>query len=257
MQSLYENVKTIFWALLIAFVFRTLILQPFWIPSGSMKDTLLVGDFLFVNKFAYGYSRYSCPFSACPFSGRIFASTPKRGDVVVFRHPIQKVDFIKRLIGLPGDRVQVRNGQVWINETPIHVMADGFFDEPYAPQGPLQDYPSCAKRIPDATTGGIICRKEKFQATLPSGRTHSILNIRTTALDSTPTFKVPEGHYFFMGDNRDNSLDSRLSAHRGGVGFLPTEYLIGRAEWVLFSSAGPSLFYVWKWRADRFFKAIR
>jgi signal peptidase I len=122
-EGIWETVKTIFWALLIAGIFRTLFFQPFWIPSGSMKDTLLIGDFLFVNKMAYGYSRYSCPFSLCPINGRIMGSEPERGDVVVFRHPTRGVDFIKRVIGLPGDTVQVRGGRLWLNG--IHLAEGG------------------------------------------------------------------------------------------------------------------------------------
>ena len=128
-EGLFETLKTVFWALLIAGLFRTLFFQPFWIPSGSMKDTLLIGDFLFVNKMAYGYSRHSCPFSMCPVSGRIFGSEPVRGDVIVFRHPVNGTDFIKRLVGLPGDTVQMRDGQLWLNGTPVRVVQDADFIE--------------------------------------------------------------------------------------------------------------------------------
>ena len=114
-DGIWETVKTVVYALLIAGVFRTLFFQPFWIPSGSMKDTLLIGDFLFVNKMAYGYSRYSCPFAMCPFSGRIWGAEPERGDVIVFRHPTQNTDFIKRVVGLPGDSIQMRNGVLYVN----------------------------------------------------------------------------------------------------------------------------------------------
>ena len=124
-----ETVKTVFWALVIAGLFRTLFFQPFWIPSGSMKETLLIGDFLFVNKMAYGYSRYSCPFALCPISGRILASEPERGDIIVFRHPVSGADYIKRLIGLPGDRIQLRNGILFINDIEVPQVADGQFAE--------------------------------------------------------------------------------------------------------------------------------
>ncbi|WP_372605654.1 signal peptidase I, partial [Actibacterium sp.] len=139
-----ETIKTVVWALLIAGVFRTLFFQPFWIPSGSMKDTLLVGDFLFVNKMAYGYSRYSCPFGLCPFEGRILARDPERGDVVVFRHPGNGSDFIKRLIGLPGDTVQVKNGALFINGDPVKREPAGTFTETYQKQGPVGYYPQCS-----------------------------------------------------------------------------------------------------------------
>jgi len=252
-EGIVETVKTVFWALVIAGVFRTLFFQPFWIPSGSMKDTLLIGDFLFVNKMAYGYSRYSCPFAACPIEGRLFASEPERGDVVVFRHPANGSDFIKRLIGMPGDSVQVREGVLWLNGQPVRTEPAGLFTETYERQGPEGRPPLCS----NGPVGlGGTCEKERFTETLPGGRTHDILNIGNGPLDNTPVFTVPEGHYFFLGDNRDNSQDSRVALAAGGVGMLPADYLIGRADRIMFSSAGRSLFYVWTWRGDRFFKAI-
>ncbi len=248
-----ETIKTIVYALLIAGIFRTLFFQPFWIPSGSMKDTLLVGDFLFVNKMAYGYSRHSCPFSACPFSGRLFGSEPERGDIVVFRHPVNGADFIKRVIGLPGDRVQFRDGRLILNGTPVQVEDDGTFRETFQRQGPLGNYPRCA----NAPVGeGAQCVKEKYLETLPNGVQHSILNIDTGFADNTREFVVPEGQYFMVGDNRDNSQDSRFAQAAGGVGFVPYENLIGRADRVMFSSAGRRMVYFWTWRSDRFFKAL-
>jgi signal peptidase I len=253
-EGIFETIKTIVYALLIAGIFRTLFFQPFWIPSGSMKDTLLIGDFLFVNKMAYGYSRYSCPFSMCPISGRILASDPQRGDVVVFRHPVNGSDFIKRLVGLPGDTIQVKDGLLYINGTAVKVEADGTFDEVYEPQGPVGNLPRCE----NAPVGqGATCTKDRFIETLPNGVKHDILNIDKNGFaDNTPVFTVPAGQYFFMGDNRDNSEDSRFSQAVGGVGFVPVENLIGRADRIMFSAAGRSLFFFWTWRADRFFKAI-
>ncbi|MBN2907136.1 MAG: signal peptidase I [Rhodobacteraceae bacterium] len=249
-----ETIKTIVWALLIAGVFRTLFFQPFWIPSGSMKDTLLIGDFLFVNKMAYGYSRYSCPFAMCPITGRILGSDPERGDVVVFRHPVNGSDFIKRLIGLPGDTIQMKDGVLHINGQPVGLTPAGQFEEPYQRQGPMGYYPQCE----NAPVGeGGSCTKTRAVETLPGGRSHDILNIRDGFFsDNTPVFTVPDGQYFFMGDNRDNSQDSRYARSNGGVGFVPVEYLIGRADRIMFSAAGRSLFFVWTWRADRFFKAV-
>ena len=254
-NGIFETVKTIVYALLIAGIFRTLFFQPFWIPSGSMKDTLLIGDYIMINKMAYGYSRYSCPFGLCPFSGRIFFTPPKRGDVVVFRHPVNGEDFIKRLIGLPGDRVQMKHGLLYINGKPVKVTPAGEFKEIYEAQGPAGHYPRCA----NAPVGeGDVCIKQRFHETLPNGVTHDILNIEDNGpADNTPVFTVPKGEYFFMGDNRDNSEDSRFSQAVGGVGFVPAEDLIGRADRIIFSSAGRSLYYFWTWRANRFFKAIR
>ncbi|WP_413875727.1 signal peptidase I [Albidovulum sp.] len=248
-----ETVKTIVYALLIAGVFRTLFYQPFWIPSGSMKDTLLIGDFLFVNKMAYGYSRYSCPFALCPITGRIFATDPERGDVVVFRHPGTGADFIKRLIGLPGDSVQMKDGQLWLNGQPVPQEDAGTFEEIKVPQGSQGNMPRCAN---DPVGIGGTCVKERFVETLPNGVRHDVLNIASVPADNTPIYTVPPGHYFFMGDNRDNSQDSRFAVASGGVGMLPADYLIGRADRIMFSSAGKSLFFFWTWRGDRFFKAV-
>ena len=253
-EGIWETVKTVFWALVIAGLFRTLFFQPFWIPSGSMKETLLIGDFLFVNKMAYGYSRYSCPFALCPISGRILASEPERGDIVVFRHPVSGSDYIKRLIGLPGDRIQVRNGVLFINDTEVPQVPDGVFTEEYAPQGGARQRPRCE----NAPVGsGGACTKPRAIETLPNGVSYPVLNIETGGFaDNTPVFTVPEGEFFFMGDNRDNSVDSRFGQNAGGVGFVPFENLIGRADRVMFSSAGRSMLAFWTWRSDRFFHAL-
>ena len=268
--GILETVKTVVYALLIAGVFRTVFFQPFWIPSGSMKDTLLIGDFLFVNKMAYGYSYASCPSVIIPAIGlnidaadicgvfdgdntRLFGGQPERGDVVVFRHPVTGRDFIKRLVGLPGDTVQMKNGILHLNGQPVDVTADGTFDEIAAPQGSQRLRPRCG----NAPVGeGAICKKEKFIETLPGGSQHSILNITTQSSDNTPVFTVPDEHFFFMGDNRDNSSDSRVANIVGGVGFVPFENLVGRADRIMFSSAGRSMLFFWTWRGDRFFKAI-
>lgn len=253
--GIWETVKTIFWALVIAALFRTLFFQPFWIPSGSMKDTLLIGDFLFVNKMAYGYSKHSCPFSACPITGRILGSDPERGDVVVFRHPTKDVDFIKRLIGLPGDTVQMKNGILFINGQEAPQQPAPQFIETKEPQGPQGLMPTCSN---DPVPLGGECRVDRYTETLPNGRQHDVLNITDGwIVDNTPEFSVPAGQYFFMGDNRDNSEDSRFSAASGGLGFVPSEYLVGRADLIVFSSAGKSLLAFWTWRSDRFFKAVR
>jgi signal peptidase I len=219
-----------------------------------MKDTLLIGDFLFVNKMAYGYSRYSCPFALCPITGRLFFSEPERGDVVVFRHPVNGSDFIKRLIGLPGDTVQIRDGKIILNGTEVPQTPDGDFEEIYDRQGPMGNLPRCEN---GAVGVGGLCLKSRSIETLPGGRTHAVLNIDTNGFgDNTDVFTVPAGSYFFMGDNRDNSQDSRFGQAVGGVGFVPADHLVGRADRIMFSSAGSSMLYFWTWRSDRFFKAV-
>ncbi|MDA5556668.1 signal peptidase I [Shimia sp. MMG029] len=269
-SGIVETIKTIFWALLIAGVFRTLFFQPFWIPSGSMKDTLLIGDFLFVNKMTYGYSYASCPSVRIPAvgvnidaedlcgwlggnNGRLLGGEPERGDVVVFRHPVTGYDFIKRLIGLPGDKVQVKNGVVYLNGAPVKRQADGVFREEYGPQGPQRHRPRCEN---GPVGDGGICAKSRYIETLPNGKSYATLNITNQQSDNTGIYTVPEGHYFFMGDNRDNSTDSRVPQSARGVGFVPYENLIGRADRIMFSSAGSSMFAFWTWRGDRFFKGI-
>ncbi|WGW04940.1 signal peptidase I [Tropicibacter oceani] len=269
--GIVETIKTVVYALLIAGVFRTFLFQPFWIPSGSMKDTLLIGDFLFVNKMAYGYSYASCPSIIAPrfginidaqdicgiFDGdnkRLFGGEPQRGDVVVFRHPVTGRDFIKRLVGLPGDKVQMRGGVLQINGTPVQLEPAGVFEEIATAQGPQRLRPRCEN---GPVGEGGVCTKTRMTETLPGGVSHSILNITTQGSDNTSVYTVPEGHYFFMGDNRDNSSDSRVPNIAGGVGFVPYENLVGRADRVMFSSAGRSMLFFWTWRSDRFFKAIQ
>ncbi|KAA9007078.1 signal peptidase I [Histidinibacterium aquaticum] len=278
LQGIWETVKTVVYALLIAGIFRTLFFQPFWIPSGSMKDTLLIGDFLFVNKMAYGYSYASCPSIRIPALGidigaddfcgvfqgdrdapdyaggdRLFGGEPDRGDVVVFRHPVTGRDFIKRLIGLPGDQIRMEEGRLIINDEPVGLEPDGLFVEEFEPQGPQGLRPRCSN---GAVGLGADCEKRKFVETLPNGVSHSVLDIGRQNFDTTGTYTVPEGYYFFMGDNRDNSRDSRESQTTGGVGFVPYEDLVGRADRVMFSSAGRSMLYFWTWRGDRFFEKI-
>jgi signal peptidase I len=252
-SGLLELVKTIVYALLLAGVIRTLFFQPFWIPSGSMKPTLLIGDFLFVNKMAYGYSRHSCPFSMCPFEGRILASMPERGDVVVFKHPTNGTDYIKRLIGLPGDEVQMIDGVLHVNGAALPQAEIEPFHQINVPQGPMRALPRCGNAPVQI---GDDCVKSQFVETLPDGTEHRILNIDDGFGDNTQAVTVPDGEFFFMGDNRDNSMDSRFPRAAGGVGTVPFDLLVGRADRVIFSSAGPSMLAFWTWRPDRFFVGI-
>lgn len=254
-ETWVDTVKTVVYALLIAGVFRSLFFQPFWIPSESMKSTLLIGDFIFVNKMAYGYSKYSCPFGICPISGRLFATLPERGDVVVFRHPHNGSDMVKRLVGMPGDQIQVKAGILYINGAAAPQQADGQFEEVMERQGPLRSRPACANA---PVADGDLCIRPRATETLPNGQSHSVLNIADgMSADDTGVYSVPEGHFFFMGDNRDNSIDSRFSAAQGGAGFVPFENLLGRADRVIFSSAGRSMLFFWTWRSDRFFHAVQ
>jgi len=233
-----ETVKTVIYAILIALAVRTVAYEPFNIPSGSMIPTLLVGDYLFVAKFSYGYSRYSLPFGLPLIPGRVFFTEPDRGDVMVFKLPSDnRTDYIKRIVGLPGDTVQLKNGILHINGKPVgRERVDDFV----SPAGPNN-----------------FTRVPRFIETLPNGRRHYILEVTdNTPYDNTPVYKVPEGHYFAMGDNRDRSRDSRFL---NDVGFIPRENLIGRAEFLFFSVDG-SVWEIWKWartlRLERIFQGI-
>jgi len=284
-DGFWETLKTVFWALIIAMVFRSALYQPFSIPSGSMKPTLLVGDYLFVSKFSYGYSHFSLPFAPDWFGGRIWAEMPERGDVVVFKRPGKDactqgpidmvtgmlgaltggggggpddcVDYVKRVVGLPGDRLQVKAGILYINGQALPTVRDGDFVEAKQRRGSPPSLPRC---VNDPVPLGGDCAKEHWRETLPGGKVHSVLNLtgvvgdtsapRYLGADNAPEFKVPEAHLFFMGDNRDNSVDSRAN-----VGMVPFENLIGRAEVIALSSDGP-FWQVWNWRIDRFFKSV-
>jgi signal peptidase I len=217
------------------FVSRAIYWQPYWIPAESMKPTLLVGDFLIVTTVSH--------------------DDLKRGDVIVFRHPVNGSDFIKRLIGLPGDKIQMKEGILYINDVMAPQEPDGVFEEVYAPQGPMRNRPRCEN---GGVEEGGICQKSRFIETLPGGISHGILNIAADGVaDNTDVFTVPEGEYFFLGDNRDNSFDSRFSQSSGGVGFVPSANIRSRARIILLSSAGRFIADLTSWRADRFFEIVQ
>lgn len=233
-----EFLLTIFYAVLIALGIRTVAYEPFNIPSGSMMPTLLVGDFLFVSKFSYGYSRHSLPYSLPLIPGRIFFETPERGDVVVFKLPSDnETDYIKRIVGLPGDRIQLVNGILNINGKPVkREKVDDFVID---------------------GSNGFKRRVNRYIETLPNGRSHYILEESDDRpFDNTQVYTVPPGHFFGMGDNRDSSRDSRFL---NAVGYIPKENLVGRAEFLFFSSDGPAWKF-WQWsknlRTERIFTGI-
>lgn len=254
-----ETIRTVVYAVLIALVVRTFAIEPFNIPSGSMIPTLLVGDYLFVSKYSYGYSKHSFPFSMGMFPGRVFGSPPERGDVAVFKYPgdqgqgVNRTDYIKRIVGMPGDRIQVTNGALHINGTAV-------------PRLRIGDYVR--------GTNGHYQKGTLYSEQLPNGRRYTVLEYNDNGLsDNTPEFLVPAGSYFVMGDNRDDSLDSRTrlmlrdfsgsTRDRDQLGwYVPLENLVGRAEFIFFSH-DPSVagwMEPWKWpqaiRFNRFFMAI-
>lgn len=244
-DGFFELVKVVVQALLIALIVRTFLFQPFNIPSGSMIPTLLVGDYLFVSKYSYGYSRFSFPYSPDLFNGRIFAAPPKRGDVVVFKLPSDdKTDYIKRVIGLPGDTIQMKQGRLYINGTIV-------------PRVPI-------KKVTTEDFTGHEVEVPTYKETLPNGVTHTVIEINgdTGIYDNTDAYHVPPNDYFMMGDNRDNSSDSRVPAADHGVGYVPFENLIGKAEFIFFSVGdGQPAWKVWEWpwtvRWNRLFTRVR
>ena len=224
--TLWETAKTIIYAVVIALFIRTVFAEPFSIPSGSMIPTLLVGDYLFVSKASYGYSKHSLPLSVPLIKGRIFYTEPKRGDVIVFKLPSDnRTDYIKRLIGLPGDRIQMKAGRLYINGE----MVERTFVERFVQR--------------DST--GAAVRYDKYTETLPNGVQHTILEMRDDMpYDNTSEFVVPEDHFFMMGDNRDNSMDSRVLK----IGFVPKINLIGKAKFLFYSNDGTARWWeFWKW----------
>ena len=239
-NSIIDNIKTLFYALVIAIIIRSLFLQPFYIPSSSMEPNLLVGDRLFVTKYSYGYSKHSFPFSPNIFSGRILFSKPEIGDVVVFKTPADnRTDYIKRLIGLPGDVIQFIDGELYINNNQILKTATN-------------------SNI-DVFCGNDKIKVKFFIEKLPNGRTHKTTYRIKHSFKNSDKFTVPENHYFFLGDNRDCSKDSRFLSE---VGYVHQDNLVGKAQFLFFSSDYRigSIFKFWDWknivRFNRFFKKI-
>ena len=235
-----ENLKTLFYAFIIAIIIRSIFIQPFYIPSSSMEPNLLVGDRLFVTKYSYGYSKHSFPFRPPIFDNRILFSEPKTGDVVVFKTPADnRTDYIKRLVGLPGDQIQFIDSNLFINNSEILKSKISETDTIY-----------CGKKTIDVFT---------FEEKLPNGKLHKTVYLTNFTFKNSDIFTVPEDHYFFLGDNRDCSKDSRFLT---SVGYVHKNNLVGKARFIFFSSdrSVGSIFEFWKWnksiRFDRFFKKI-
>lgn len=239
-KFIIENLKTLFYALIIAIFIRSILIQPFYIPSSSMEPNLLVGDRLFVTKFSYGYSKHSFPFSPPIFSGRLLSATPKRGDVVVFKTPADnRTDYIKRLIGLPGDTIQFINGNLYLNSKKIQKEVINADDSLYC--------------------GNTKINVSTYKERLPNEITYHVSYRNDISFKNSDKFTVPENHFFFLGDNRDCSKDSRFLSE---VGYVHKDNLVGKAQ-IMFFSSDPrvgSIFKIWNWqniiRFDRFFKKI-
>ena len=238
-NSFFSNIKSILIAIFIALLIRSFIFEPFNIPSGSMKPNLLVGDFIFVSKYSYGFSKHSLPFSIPLIPEKIFSNTPERGDVVVFKTPENnRTDYIKRIIGLPGDKIEIKNGIIFLNESEIlRKKLNDFIDT---------DNNTSNKRV--------RMYKEYF-----FNKEINVLDITDNGIaDNTQLFNVPENHFFVMGDNRDNSQDSRFIST---VGFIPYENLVGKAQFIFFSLENARFLQIWKWpnsiRYERIFQKIQ
>ena len=237
----FENIKTLFYALIIAVIIRSIFFQPFYIPSSSMEPTLLIGDRIFVKKYSYGYSKHSFPFSPPFFSNRLFNVEPNYGDLVVFKTPADnRTDYIKRLIGLPGDIIQFKNGKLFLNNAPVpRIKVNNKYEI------------RCGTKSPETNA---------FKETLPNGKAYVAVYNKIGTMQNTDEYKVPAGHFFFLGDNRDCSKDSRFLS---SVGYVISENLVGKASIIFFSNdtVSGSIFKFWNWdqslRIKRFFNLLK
>ncbi|WP_129790654.1 signal peptidase I [Sphingosinicella sp. CPCC 101087] len=249
-ESWWESIRFFLLLFLAAVAIRSLLFAPFSIPSGSMLPNLMIGDYLFVAKWPYGYSRHSFPFGIASFDGRILASLPERGDVVVFRFPgVENDDYIKRVIGLPGDTVEVRDGAVILNGEPVRRQRIADYAMPVSANSPCRvvgDSPEATERAGGPT--GRECVFPRYRETLPDGRSYEVLDQGDMDLDDWGPIIVPEGQLFVMGDNRDDSADSRVPTEQNGVGLLPVDHLLGRATILFWSTDGSAQWLLpWTW----------
>jgi len=247
-ESVGELLRFVLTLALLAWMLRSFIIAPFSIPSGSMLPTLYIGDYLAVAKWPYGYSRYSFPWGFPPFEGRLLTHLPKRGDVVVFRHPNEDNDLIKRVIGLPGDTVEVRDGRVILNGRIVRRQPLTPFKMPVTANSPCKTVPPAVPFVASAS-GRAYCLYPAYRETLPGGPAYTVLDqVDHGPADDFPAARVPAGHVFLMGDNRDDSLDSRFAGYEGGIGMVPVDHLIGRAMVTFWSTDGGSSYWKpWTW----------
>jgi signal peptidase I len=240
--------------LLIAWVIRSFVFAPFYIPSGSMLPALYIGDYVMVSKWPYGFSRYSFPWGFPSFDGRMFGGLPSRGDIIVFRAPGTDEDFIKRVVGLPGDTVAVQDGMLILNGRPIPRTQEGTFAMPLSANSPCRVVYGATPMTGQTDDGQPACLYPAYRETLPGGNSYRVIDqVDNPRADQIATVKVPAGHVFLMGDNRDDSLDSRFSVQEGGIGFVPVENLIGRASFIFWSTDGAAQYAKpWTW-----FSALR
>lgn len=248
-SGLGETTRFLLVLFVLALALRSFVVAPFVIPSGSMLPRMMIGDFLFVGKWSYGYSRFSLPIEIGGWQGRLFGDIPQRGDVAVFRFPGSEDDYVKRVIGLPGDRVQMRDGALWLNGEPVPRVRVADYLMPITANSPCRTVIPEARRVVRDENGDLYCAFNRYRETLPGGRSYYVLDqVPDGPADDTPVFTVPAGHYFMMGDNRDDSQDSRFPRAVGGVGFLPRDYLIGEALITFFSTDGSAEWLKpWTW----------